>query len=180
MLMKWHLVFVRTWLKRCSISQPVQQYVNLLMSDNVSLAGRAFSWINAWIWKGLLIFHLLLPWKLLGLFSPQGECDCVVNFATILIQIYFLHFFQVLTTWRLYFLAPKIPAKVLLSLSSGNVQLKLFFTVPAEIFTLSTVSVTTGRIHVQLLGDSGFEFSPWTPGEFFTLVLDSVYTQSFY
>lgn len=33
-------------------------------------------------------------------------------------------------------------------------------------FTLSTISWTTGRNHVQLLGDSSFEFSPWAPGDF--------------
>ena len=60
-------------------------------------------------------FPLIITMETTGtIFSPQW--DMIVNELchNLHLVCFIPFFFQVLTTWRLYFLAPKVPAKVLL------------------------------------------------------------------
>lgn len=58
----------------------------------------------------------------------------------------------------------RFPLRYYLLFSPVNVTHKAFC--QGADWNLFSVAVTTGGVHIQLLGDSSFEFSPWTPGTF--------------
>lgn len=88
-------------------------------------------------------------------------------FALFLLSFFFVRFSQhgVSISWL-----QRFRLRCFLQLSQINVQCEVFFffflaSFPTAVITFWNVSLTTGRNHVQLLGDSSFEFSPWSPGE---------------
>lgn len=137
----------------CSLTQP--DYCSSDSTISACLHSSSFA-------TGLLIYHCLtrhtvvlllagsiqasflssLPWKLLLL--PPAVA--VRSFLRSLISFTLFPSLKVLTTWRLYFLAPKIPAKVLLLIYKNHLS-------SSDIFTLQIVLWITGGDHVQFLGD---------------------------
>lgn len=142
------------------------------MLDRVSLTSLAFSSINTWI------FPLIITMETPGTISfPMGIVTVQWTFPQSWFNFVLFFSFRsslhgVSISWR-----QRFPRRYFYhSLKLLHCVRLRHFTMPAESFTLSTVSLTTGRDHIQLLGDSSFKFSPWTPGEFFTLALNSACT----
>lgn len=142
------------------------QFVHLLMLDNMSLTQRAFSWINTWVYSSFPSRHYHgNSWDY---FLPRGS---TVNFPLISIQFALLPFLRssqhgVSISWL-----QRLPLRYYLVFTPLCLQLlysmKLFLSqCLLKSLLLSIVSVTTGWNHIQLLGNSSFEFPPWAPGEF--------------